>query len=47
MFKPSGMSIAMGQSSQAVRDAATHVTDGYEDEGFAKAVERFVLGDPA
>ncbi|MGI4945404.1 MAG: Cof-type HAD-IIB family hydrolase [Janthinobacterium lividum] len=47
MFKPSGMSIAMGQSSQEVRDAATHVTDGYEDEGFAKGVERFVFGDPA
>ncbi len=47
MFKPSGMSIAMGQASQEVRDAATHVTDGYEDEGFAKGVERFVLGDPA
>ena len=44
MFKPSGMSIAMGQASQEVRDAATHVTDGYEDEGFAKAVERFVFG---
>ena len=44
MFRPSGMSIAMGQASEAVRAAATHVTDSYEDEGFAKAVERFVLG---
>ena len=45
MFKPSGLSIAMGQASQEVRDAATHVTDGYNDEGFAKAVDRFIFGD--
>ncbi len=44
MFKRSGMSIAMGQASDAVKREATHVTDGYDDEGFAKAVERFVLG---
>ena len=47
MFRPSGLSIAMGQASQAVRDAATHVTDGYNDEGFAKAVDRFIFDDPA
>ncbi len=47
MFKPSGMSIAMGQASQEAPDAATYVTDGYEDEGFAKGVERFVFGGPA
>ena len=45
MFRPSGMSIAMGQAAPEVRDAATHVTDGYEDEGFAKAVDRFVFRD--
>ncbi len=44
MFKRSGLSIAMGQASDAVKQAATAVTDGYEDEGFAKAVERFILG---
>ena len=47
MFRPSGLSIAMGQASQAVRDAAMHVTDGYNDEGFAKAVDRFIFDDPA
>jgi len=44
MFKRSGLSIAMGQSSDEVKAAATQVTDGMNDEGFAKAVERFILG---
>ncbi len=43
MFKPSGFSIAMGNSSQAVQAEADAVTDSYDDEGFAKAVERFLL----
>ena len=45
MFKRSGLSIAMGQSSDEVKQAATHVSDSSEDEGFAKAIERYVLGD--
>jgi hydroxymethylpyrimidine pyrophosphatase-like HAD family hydrolase len=43
MFKPSGFSIAMGNASEAVQGEADAVTDSYEDEGFAKAVERFIL----
>jgi Cof subfamily protein (haloacid dehalogenase superfamily) len=43
MFKPSGLSIAMGNASEEVQRQATHVTASYEDEGFAKAIERFVL----
>ena len=43
MFKPSGFSIAMGNASKEVQGDADAVTDGYEDEGFAKAVERFIL----
>jgi Cof subfamily protein (haloacid dehalogenase superfamily) len=44
MFEKSGLSIAMGQSSDEVKRAATHVTASSEDEGFASAIERFVLG---
>lgn len=44
MFKPSGFSIAMGNASDAVKQQASAVTDSYEDEGFAKGVERFILG---
>ena len=43
MFKPSGFSIAMGNASAEVQGEADAVTDSYEDEGFAKAVERFIL----
>ena len=45
MFRRGGMSIAMGNASDEVKKQATHVTDGFDDEGFAKAVERFVFGD--
>lgn len=43
MFKPSGFSIAMGNSPQEVKDQATKTTDSCEDEGFAKAVEKYLL----
>jgi len=43
MFEKSGLSIAMGQSSDAVKRAATHVTTSSEEEGFANAIERFIL----
>jgi hydroxymethylpyrimidine pyrophosphatase-like HAD family hydrolase len=44
MFEKSGLSIAMGQSSDAVKQAAAQVTSSSEEEGFANAVERFILG---
>jgi len=44
MFKRSGLSIAMGNASDEVKAQATATTDSYNDEGFAKAMERFVLG---
>jgi Cof subfamily protein (haloacid dehalogenase superfamily) len=43
MFKRSGFSIAMGNASEEVKRQASAVTDSYENEGFAKAVERFLL----
>ena len=45
MFAPSGLSIAMGNASSKVQASADRVTRSNEDEGFAHAVERFVLGD--
>ena len=44
MFKRSGFSIAMGNASDEVKMQADATTDSYNDEGFAKAMERFVLG---
>jgi Cof subfamily protein (haloacid dehalogenase superfamily) len=43
MFRKSGLSIAMGNASPEVQAQADLVTDSYDDEGFAKAIERFVL----
>jgi len=45
MFRVSGFSIAMGNASDEVKSQATAVTDSYSDEGFAKAVERYFLGE--
>jgi Cof subfamily protein (haloacid dehalogenase superfamily) len=43
MFRKSGLSIAMGNASTEVQRQADRVTESNEDEGFAKAMERFVL----
>jgi len=43
MFNKSGFSIAMGNSSDEVKAQASAVTDSNENEGFAKAVRKFVL----
>lgn len=44
MFERSGLSIAMGNASPEVRQAADFVTDSNRDDGFANAVDRFILG---
>jgi Cof subfamily protein (haloacid dehalogenase superfamily) len=44
MFERSGLSIAMGNASPEVREAADFVTDGNHQDGFANAIERFILG---
>jgi Cof subfamily protein (haloacid dehalogenase superfamily) len=43
MFARSGMSVAMGNASEEVQEQATYVTASDEDEGFAKAIEGYVL----
>jgi Cof subfamily protein (haloacid dehalogenase superfamily) len=43
MFKRSGVSIAMGNASSDVQHAARFVTCSNKEEGFALAMERFVL----
>ncbi len=47
MFRPSGLSIAMGQASDEVKAQATHVSTSSEEEGFAVGVERYILGENA
>lgn len=43
MFAHSGLSIAMGNADMQVQRAARRITTSNDDEGFAKAVERFIL----
>jgi Cof subfamily protein (haloacid dehalogenase superfamily) len=43
MFRKSGLSIAMGNASLDVQAQADVVTASYDDEGFAKAIEQFIL----
>ncbi|MBO0763702.1 MAG: HAD family phosphatase [Hyphomicrobiaceae bacterium] len=43
MFRRSGLSIAMGNASDEVKRQASAVTGSYDEEGFAHAVERFIL----
>ncbi|MBD2100423.1 Cof-type HAD-IIB family hydrolase [Leptolyngbya sp. FACHB-261] len=45
MFERSGLSIAMGNASVEVQQCAHYVTTSYEEEGFANAVEWFILGN--
>lgn len=43
MFDNSGLSIAMGNADDDVKRAAKRVTDSNDHDGFAKAMNRFVL----
>lgn len=45
MFALSGLSIAMGNASPEVQRAARRVTASNAEDGFALAIERFVLGE--
>jgi hydroxymethylpyrimidine pyrophosphatase-like HAD family hydrolase len=47
MFRKSGISIAMGNASAEVQKSATYVTASNENEGFAEAMDRFVLKSDA
>ena len=44
MFAKSGLSVAMGNATDDVKQRATHVTTSNEDEGFAGAID-FVLSN--
>jgi Cof subfamily protein (haloacid dehalogenase superfamily) len=44
MFERSGLSIAMGNAAPPVQRAADFVTESNREDGFAKAIEQFILG---
>ncbi len=43
MFEKGGLAIAMGQASDEVKKSASETTTSSEDEGFANAIEKFIL----
>jgi Cof subfamily protein (haloacid dehalogenase superfamily) len=45
MFERGGLSIAMGNASPEVQQAAALVTESNGNDGFAKAIERYILGN--
>jgi Cof subfamily protein (haloacid dehalogenase superfamily) len=46
MFGKAGLSIAMGNASPEVQRQASHITAANSADGFALAIERFILGGP-
>ncbi|MFP2926770.1 Cof-type HAD-IIB family hydrolase [Pyxidicoccus sp. 3LG] len=46
MMRAAGLGIAMGNASAEVQRVARHVTRSNEEDGFAHAVESFILGQP-
>jgi hydroxymethylpyrimidine pyrophosphatase-like HAD family hydrolase len=43
MFEQAGFSIAMGQAEAKVKNAANIITKANTEEGFAHAIEKFIL----
>jgi Cof subfamily protein (haloacid dehalogenase superfamily) len=46
MFEKSGLSIAMGNAAKDVQEQANFVTASCDDEGFALALEKYILQSP-
>lgn len=47
MLAAAGVGIAMGNASEEVQRVARHVTTSNDEDGFANAIERFILGHEA
>jgi hypothetical protein len=47
MLTLAGVGIAMGNASEEVQSVARHVTTSNDDDGFANAVDHFILADRA
>lgn len=44
MFRQAGVSIAMGQGVDEVKEAANFLTSSNDDEGWSRGIEQYVLG---
>jgi hydroxymethylpyrimidine pyrophosphatase-like HAD family hydrolase len=47
MFRTSGLSIAMGNATDDVKQQAKEVTTSNQDEGFARAIEMILRNNEA
>ena len=43
MIQEAGIGVAMGNAQEAIKKVANHVTDTNENDGVAKAIEKFIL----
>ncbi|RFA35638.1 hypothetical protein CAI16_07550 [Virgibacillus dokdonensis] len=43
MFEKAGISISMGNAEEEVKQVSTYTTSNYNEEGVAKAIQRYVL----
>ena len=43
LLMAAGLAIAMGNANAALKELADHVVAGVDEDGFAEAVERFIL----
>lgn len=46
MIQLAGVGVAMANAEKVLKDAADYITDSYDEDGVAKAVEKFVIGEP-
>ena len=45
LLKAGGIRVAMGNGTEGVKKEADFITDTVDNDGFVKAMEKFVLGD--
>ena len=43
LVKAGGIGVAMGNATEELKSCADYITDTVENDGFVKAVEKFVL----
>ncbi|WP_156288244.1 Cof-type HAD-IIB family hydrolase [Oceanobacillus salinisoli] len=43
MIQEAGIGVAMGNAQEAIKNVANHITDTNDNDGVAKAIEKFVL----
>ena len=45
LLEAAGRKVAMGNSSEGLKQIANHITDTVQNDGFVKAMQKFILGE--